>query len=145
MTVQVTRAMARGLRNHNPGNIERQPGVRWQGMAEDQRGDARFVVFAEPKWGIRAICRTLITYQDARFARDGSRIDSVREIVERWAPPGENDTKAYVAAVAKAAGRGLGDPVDVYDWATMRAIVVAIIGHERTAASPTTTPRSTPG
>ena len=118
MTVQVTRAMARGLRNHNPGNIER------------QSGDPRFVVFAEPKWGIRAICRVLITYQDGRQARDGSRIDSVREIVERWAPPGENDTKAYVAAVAKAAGRGPDDPVDVYDWATMRAIVVAIIGHE---------------
>jgi hypothetical protein len=120
----------RGIRNYNPGNLERN-GTRWQGMALDQSGDPRFIVFSHPAWGIRAIARTLITYQDARRAKDGSRIDSVREIVERWAPAHENDTDAYAKQVAKALGIGPDDEaVDVYDFATMRALVKAIVRHE---------------
>jgi hypothetical protein len=120
----------RGIRNYNPGNIER-TGTRWQGMALDQSGDSRFVIFSHPAWGIRAIARTLITYQDARRAKDGSRIDSVREIVERWAPAHENDTDAYAERVAKALGIGHDDEtVDVYDFATMHALVKAIVRHE---------------
>ncbi|RMT61694.1 hypothetical protein ALP29_00235 [Pseudomonas syringae pv. avii] len=120
----------RGIRNFNPGNIRRANGVRWQGMAANQT-DSDFVRFNGPRWGIRAIARVLITYQDKRRAADGSRIDSVREIVERWAPPIENDTDAYTHQVARALGL---DPayegVDVYEYDTMRALVLAIIRHE---------------
>ncbi|MDT4855694.1 hypothetical protein FQZ97_900570 [compost metagenome] len=120
----------RGIRNYNPGNIERS-NTRWQGMALDQSGDERFIVFGHPVWGIRAIARTLITYQDSRRAKDGSRIDSVREIIERWAPAHENDTSAYAKQVAKALAIGPDDErVDVYDFDTMRALVIAIIRHE---------------
>lgn len=120
----------RGIRNYNPGNIERS-NTRWQGMALDQSDDERFIVFGHPVWGIRAIARTLITYQDSRRAKDGSRIDSVREIIERWAPAHENDTGAYAKQVAKALGIGPDDErVDVYDFDTMRALVMAIIRHE---------------
>lgn len=123
--------LPRGIRNHNPGNIERQPGVRWQGADADQSGDSRFVVFKDPRWGIRAIARTLITYQDKRRARNGSRIDSVQEIIDRWAPPHENNTSAYARQVAKALGVGVDDEtIDVYDYRTMRGLVVAIIRHE---------------
>lgn len=126
----MTRQQPRGIRNYNPGNIERN-GTRWQGMALDQSGDTRFIVFSHPVWGVRAIARTLITYQDARRARDGSRIDSVREIIERWAPARENNTAAYAKQVAKALGIGPDDEtVDVYDYPTMRALVQAIIRHE---------------
>ncbi len=120
----------RGIRNHNPGNIDRQPKVRWQGMSADQSGDRRFVVFDSPKWGIRAIARVLITYQDAREAADGSKIDTVREIIARWAPPAENDTGAYAEHVAKLIRLGVDEKIDVYDYATMRALVAAIITHE---------------
>lgn len=120
----------RGIRNHNPGNIERIVGTRWQGMAASQP-DPRFVSFSAPEWGIRAIARTLITYQDKRRARDGSRIDTVREIIERWAPPSENNTVAYSRAVAAALGIGPDDEtVDVYRYQTMRLLVLAIIRHE---------------
>lgn len=123
----------RGIRNHNPGNIERSR-TRWQGMSPDQSGDPRFIVFSHPVWGVRAIARTLITYQDARRAKDGSRIDSVRELIERWAPAHENDTGSYAKRVAKALGIGPDqESVDVYDYATMRALVMAIIGHENGA------------
>lgn len=130
MVAEVARALPRGLRNNNPGNIDRVAGVRWQGQADDQSGDPRFVVFTDAKWGIRAICRTLITYQDKRQAADGSKIDTVAEIVDRWAPPVENNTGAYAEHVAKLLSVGTDDTIDVYDWATMRGLVLAIIEHE---------------
>ena len=120
----------RGIRNFNPGNIRHAKGVRWQGMAVAQ-SDTNFVQFNGPRWGIRAIARVLITYQDKRLAADGSRIDSVRKIVEHWAPASENDTKAYTLQVARAMGL---DPdfegVDLYQYDAMRALVLAIIRHE---------------
>ncbi len=120
----------RGIRNYNPGNIRHAKGVRWQGQATTQ-GDVEFVQFNGPRWGIRAIARVLITYQDKRRAGDGSRIDSVREFIERWAPPFENNTDAYVRQVARAIGVGPDDEtLDVYDFTTMRALVQAIIRHE---------------
>lgn len=122
--------LPRGIRNHNPGNIDRQPGVRWQGMAADQSRDSRFVVFKAPEWGIRAIARVLITYQDKRRARDGSRIDTIQDIVDRWAPPSENNTGAYARHVARLTGIGIDEALDVYEYETMYALVQAIIAHE---------------
>jgi hypothetical protein len=121
--------MTRGIRNNNPGNIENVPGVIWQGT-DETRSDPRFVVFKEPKWGIRAIARVLITYQDKRRAKDGSRIDTIQEIIERWAPAPENDTASYVSHVSKLLEIGSTDTIDVYDYETMKRLVKAIILHE---------------
>jgi len=121
--------LPRGIRNNNPGNIERD-GTRWQGMAARQT-DGRFVVFTDAVWGIRAIARILITYQDRRRAADGSRIDTVRKFISRWAPPVENNTDAYARSVANALGVGVDDPdLDVYDYKTMHGLVGAIIRFE---------------
>ena len=123
--------LPRGIRNHNPGNIER--GDPWQGLAADQSADDRFAVFESPRWGIRAIARVLITYQDRRRARDGSKIDTVREIIERWAPPHENDTSAYARHVRQRLGLGgeeIPGEIDVHDHTVMRPLVEAIILHE---------------
>jgi len=87
----------RGIRNHNPGNIRRSADP-WQGLAKDQNDDA-FFQFAEPKWGIRALARVLISYQD----RHGLR--TVRGIVSRWAPPVENKTSSYIDHVARRSRR----------------------------------------
>lgn len=120
----------RGIRNFNPGNIRHAKGVRWQGMAVAQ-SDTEFVQFTAPRWGIRAIARVLITYQDKRLAKDGSRIDTAREFVERWAPPSENDTNAYTVSVARSLGLHPDhEGVDVYDFDVMRTLVTAIIRHE---------------
>lgn len=119
-----------GIRLNNPGNIER--GDPWQGLAVPQT-HARFCEFVDPVDGIRAIARTLITYQDKRQARDGSRIDSVMEIIERWAPPeDDNPTEAYARGVAQLL-RGIepGDEViDVHDYDHLRPIIEGIIRHE---------------
>ncbi|WP_449426107.1 hypothetical protein, partial [Rhodanobacter lindaniclasticus] len=105
-------------------------------VPEAQRTDKDFCQFVAPAWGIRAIAVTLITYQDKRRARDGSRIDSVREIIDRWAPDFENDTDSYTRAVASAMGIGLDvESVNVHDYATMRTLVRAIIRHENGSAA----------
>lgn len=122
--------MKRGIRNNNAGNIERTDRSMWQGMSEDQSTDDRFCVFDSAKWGIRAIARTLITYQDKRKAKDGSRIDTVTEIIERWAPPCENPTLEYSVYIASVLNIGTHDRVDVYDYKTMRGLVESIIKFE---------------
>lgn len=122
--------LPRGIRNNNPGNIEL--GAPWQGLSKTQT-DGRFAQFDTPAYGIRAIARVLITYQDKRQARDGSPIDTVREIIERWAPASENDVDAYVTAVRRAM---FGDPnlpvryLDVHKYHIMKPLVEAIIRHE---------------
>lgn len=112
----------RGIRNHNPGNIRRS-GDPWQGLAKDQNDDA-FFQFAEAKWGIRALARVLISYQD----RHGLR--TVRAIISRWAPPVENKTSSYIDHVAHRLGVGADDPLDVHDYRVLRNLVEAIIAHE---------------
>lgn len=124
----MAKQLPRGIRNNNPGNIEK--GAPWQGLAADQSTDRRFCVFTEPRWGIRAIARVLITYQDKRLARDGSRIDTVQEIIARWAPAGENNVSSYVRAVRRAMGIEPGAEVDVHCYEHMRPLIAAIIRHE---------------
>lgn len=113
----------RGIRNNNPGNIER-TSTRWQGMADDQSADERFIVFRSARWGIRAIARILITYQDQHG------LNTVAGIINRWAPPVENNTAAYSGFVAKQLGVGTDEQIDVYDYKVMREIVEAIITME---------------
>lgn len=118
----------RGVRNCNPGNIDRNA-TRWQGMADDQSSDPRFIVFKAPEWGIRAMARTLMTYQDRHAC------NTVRKIIDRWAPPVENNTEAYIKAVAKAVGVKPGEPIDVDRIDVMLPLVKAIIAHENAGYS----------
>lgn len=121
----------KGIRRNNPGNLEW--GSPWQGLANKADWPAdRFAAFIDPAYGIRAIAVTLITYQDKRKAKDGSRIDSVKEIIERWAPSFENNTEAYANSVA-ALLEGIGpddEVVDVHNFDHLRPIVEGIIRHE---------------
>lgn len=118
--------LPRGIRNKNPGNLEW--GDPWQGLKpRSQSTDKRFAEFTAPAYGIRALARTLITYQDKHG------ICTVRDAINRWAPPVENNTNAYVAAVARAAKVDPADWVDFQDYRTLRPIVEAIIRHENGA------------
>ena len=124
MTASIARgrALPRGIRNHNPGNLRRSADP-WQGLAATQT-DAEFFQFVSAKWGIRALARTLIAYQD----RVGLR--NIKQMIGRWAPPVENDTGAYVRVAAAAVGVGAEERIDVHDYAVLRALVLAIVKHE---------------
>lgn len=124
MAKKIDSSKTRGVLNNNPGNIDRSEHQRWQGQREDQSADPRFVAFESPKWGIRAIARTLITYSDKY------RLNTVRKIIDRWAPPVENDTVAYIKHVAELLNVGPDEEIDVYQWSVMKPLVEAIIAHE---------------
>ncbi|MGH8037022.1 MAG: hypothetical protein ACREPD_04700 [Stenotrophomonas sp.] len=121
---------SRGIRNNNPGNIDRSSANKWQGrMARDkmtaaQRAESRFEVFSTPAWGIRAMCILLINYQD----RHGC--NTVKQIIARWAPPVENDTGAYANQVASALGVRVDQFINTHEYNRMRPLVEAIIRHE---------------
>lgn len=119
----------RGIRNNNPGNIEYSPV--WQNL-DDPPTDGRFCRFKTAPDGIRAMARILITYQDKRRAKDGSRIDTVREVIDRWAPESENNTSDYVKSVRRVMGLGeeVDGEIDVHDYSCMKLLVTAIIRHE---------------
>lgn len=119
----MSKQLPRGYRSNNPGNIDR-TSERWIGMSKDQSADPRFAVFDSPEYGIRALMRTLITYYD----RHG--LKTVRGVINRWAPPVENNTGAYVGRVAAALGVGPDDEIDTHDRDTCIALAQAIVRHE---------------
>ena len=122
MTAITASRTPRGIRNNNPGNIRRN-GDPWQGLAERQ-GDVEFFTFKSPIYGIRALARTLITYQDKYELR------SIRKIISRWAPPRENNTNAYVRAVAADAGLDADQILDIHRFDHLLPLTKAIIRHE---------------
>jgi hypothetical protein len=114
----------RGIRNHNPGNLDK-GSAKWQGLAPpDQQTDPRFAVFIDPTWGIRAIARTLISYQD-KYG-----IHTIRAIVARWAPPSENDTQAYINQVCLGSGFTPDQQLDMHTYEHLKPVVECIIRHE---------------
>jgi len=113
----------RGLRNNNPGNI-RKTNDQWQGLKQDQSGDLAFFQFIAPEYGIRAMTKLLRNYQK------NYGLNTVQDIIARWAPPVENDTGPYVRNVANAVGVAPEDRIDTNDFDTVTAMVNAIIKHE---------------
>lgn len=114
----------RGIRNNNPGNIERN-NIQWDGMSDDQRADDRFCIFDTAEYGIRALCRVLLTYQRKHHLK------TVRAMIERWAPPHENDTEAYIRHVAGHMGIGPTQTIQLEDGIfQMSMMAEAIIQHE---------------
>lgn len=119
----------RGERNNNPGNIDRD-GTKWKGMSLDQTSDPRFIVFTNPVYGIRAIGRNILSYSRVYPQDTPQDIDTVGEIINRWAPATENNTKSYIDAVSKELGVHPSDVIDVTNTETMIKLVVGIIKHE---------------
>ena len=119
----MTKPLPRGIRNNNPGNVERGKD-RWLGMSADQSADGRFLVFDTPEAGIRALMRILINYQE----RHG--IKTMREAINRWAPPGENNSSAYVQHVSRLTGFDPDEPLDFLDREVNVALTQAIVRHE---------------
>lgn len=109
----------RGVRNSNPGNI-RKSKDQWEGAIGD---DGAFVIFDSPESGVRALGKNLLSY-----GRQG--YDSIEKIINRWAPPNENDTKAYIDSVVAATGIPATQSLDLSDPDTLSSLAQAISFHE---------------
>lgn len=108
----------RGIRNNNPLNI-RLGASKWQGLSPAGT-DPDFCTFTGPEYGIRAAAKLIQTYGE-KYG-----LHSLREIINRWAPPSENDTTSYMTAVSIWSGINADDPVDASDYQSMYNLLRAM-------------------
>jgi len=113
-----SKTLPRGIRNNNPLNIR--IGNVWQGEV-DHPTDRSFEQFKQMEYGIRAAFVIL-----RRYIRHYG-INTIAEIIERWAPRSENDTNAYVRKVVQLANIPGDVPIKYEDKDKMYALVDAMI------------------
>lgn len=109
---------ARGIRNNNFGNL-RKTKDRWKGLRLEQT-DPSFFQFTEPKWGYRALIKTLQSYRRRRGCR------TISDFIRRWAPDNENNTEGYIASVCRLTGWGADYVPDVSSMDEMCRLAAAI-------------------
>lgn len=107
--------MTRGLRNNNPLNIRRVPGQHWKGQEPPSNSplkgeDREFVQFSSVEYGIRAAFVLLRTYSRKY------KLNCIRDIITRWAPPSENDTERYIKNVCLWTGYGGNERLTEDQW-----------------------------
>lgn len=124
--------LPKGIRLNNPGNIVR-TATSWQGESTLQ-DDPRFLRFDDPVHGLRALMKILYNYQEA------DDIENIRGMINRWAPPAENDTGAYVADVAGRCGAGQTDYFSVSVPDNLIRLAQAIVHHENGECADPTLP-----
>jgi hypothetical protein len=105
-----------GLRQNNPGNLRSWGGVPSEG------GFARF---ASAQDGLNAMAQQLGLYGN----RDGLR--TVSGILNKYAPPSENDTGSYIADVARQTGFSPDQQLDVNDPKVLAPLLSAMVKHEQ--------------
>lgn len=113
--------MSRGYRNFNPGNIRRSS-IRYKG--EKESTDAQFKQFESMAWGYRAIFVVLDTYR-VKYG-----LNTLQEMINRYAPPSENNTTEYVNFVSRRSKVADISRVDTLNDRQMVPIVTAIAAME---------------
>ena len=113
----------RGIRNNNPGNIQKTD-VQWQGKVDST--DPRYEAFATPEAGIRALALNAQHLQ-------ANGAQSVADLISKWSPSAENGpkvTQAYIDNVSKSMGVSPTDNINLQDPAQLQAFTQAVISHE---------------
>lgn len=119
---KMKKELPRGLRNNNPGNIRINNDL-FQGEIRPSK-DRSFKQFITMAYGYRAIFRILRNYYN------NYHLDTIRNMITRWAPPKENHTEKYIQFVSGYAGIPADDPIDVNDREQMIRIVAGISKEE---------------
>lgn len=111
---------SRGIKNNNPGNIVKS-NTKWEGKTGD---DGKFETFDTPENGIRALCKIIKTYNKKH------NLNTISGIINRWAPPNENDTAEYIKFVSKKTGLNSDVVIDTNDKLVMVKLIKSIIEKE---------------
>lgn len=106
----------RADRNFNPLNLKTKGNA-----GKDSGGFAKYTDEESGWWAAR---RQLSTY----YTRD--KLDTISDIINKWAPPSENDTNSYVAQISKAMGVGANDKLDLSDPSVMAKLSSYMARHE---------------
>lgn len=110
--------MSRGLRNCNPGNIRNSSTV-WVGEIVPSK-DRAFKEFKSMAYGYRAVIKLLQNYRKLHNRQ------TIAEFIERWAPPKENNTSAYISRVCREMQVPSTYVLDIEDREVMCAFAAAI-------------------
>lgn len=119
-------ALARGIRNNNPMNIRK--GNNWIGERKCQT-DSDFEEFTSMLYGLRAALKLIMNYISPKY-QEAPRYDTICKIINRWAPPSENDTSKYVDFVAKRSGINADERISINDKKKLVAIIEAMCVYE---------------
>jgi hypothetical protein len=84
------------IERNNPGNIEKDIRWTWQGEMPGQKAGDK-LVFDTLENGSRAMIKDLLT-------KVNSGVDTINEIITKYAPPSENPTAKYIAYVSQKTG-----------------------------------------
>lgn len=114
--------LPRGVRANNIGNIRKTSTV-WQGETTNEY-EKSFEVFKKPEDGLRALMIVLLNYHRKYH------LDTVQSIINRWAPPHENDTGSYVRAVCWRVGVKADQKINLFDESILISLAKAIAIHE---------------
>lgn len=117
MQTRKQKVIPRGLRNNNPLNIR--IGNTWLGEREHPT-DGEFEEFVTLAYGLRAAFIILRRYI-RRY-----HLNTVRLIVERWAPRNENETEKYIQFVCQDTGLMPNTTIQYEDEKTMCKLVGAM-------------------
>ena len=98
--------LPRGIRNNNPLNIRRGKD-QWKGLRAQQT-DASFFQFETLEYGWRAAFYLLTRTYYHKY-----RLYTIRMIINKWAPPNENQTSKYIENVCRLTGIGPDDPIGI--------------------------------
>lgn len=112
----------RGIFLNNPGNLIHTKD-HWHGTARLQN-DKKFVRFLTPHDGVRAMMKTLLTYEDLYHTT------TIRLIIARYAPPEENNTEAYISDVSNRMGVQSNLFINLDNIDTLIDLSKAIVIHE---------------
>lgn len=119
--------MSRGFRNNNPGNIDHNPANKWQGqLPHDSNIEQRFCRFESAEYGIRALFKLLRNYQ----TNPKLQLHTIREIINRYAPPNENETERYIRFVAEKLGVSADATISTQDKKILFALAEGVIQME---------------
>lgn len=124
-SLRPARAFPPGVRLCNPLNIKRgiasgRCDLPWRGLHPIQSHHI-FVRFIEPVYGFRAASRILRNYQVWH------QIKTVRQVIERFAPAGENDVQAYVSTVVQLSGFGADEQLELTTQITLVRLLGAMV------------------
>jgi len=112
---------ARGLRNNNPGNIRNRDDINWKGeVKKSNKKDFSFEEFNDIVAGYRALLMQLRAYAK----RHGCK--TIKDYINRFAPPMENNTSGYIKRVCKIMNVGAMYVPDPDDKTIMIAMAAAI-------------------
>jgi len=111
-------SLPKGIRNNNPGNLRTGPG-------------GSFGIYGTAAEGLTALQHQLMLYFTGKSRAAGfQKLQSVRDIISTYAPKNENNTAAYIQAVAKGMGISADAKLNLNDPGQMAALMRNIVLHE---------------